>query len=109
AQLVRQSPLTHAHNIKTPLLVAQGAKDPLVNKAESEQIVTALRNRNFPVDYILAPNEGHGFARPVNNMAMLAAAEKFLANYLGGRYQESMTPEVEKRLSEIKVDVKKAF
>jgi dipeptidyl aminopeptidase/acylaminoacyl peptidase len=95
--------------IKTPLFVAQGANDPRVNKAESEQIVNALRKRNFPVEYVLAPDEGHGFARPVNNMAMLAAAEKFLATYLGGRYQESMTPEVEKRLGEIKVDVKKAF
>ena len=109
AQLTRQSPLTHADKIKTPLLVAQGANDPRVNKAESEQIVNALRKRNFPVEYILAPDEGHGFARPVNNMAMLAEAEKFLATYLGGRYQQSMTPEVEKRLGEIKVDVKKAF
>jgi dipeptidyl aminopeptidase/acylaminoacyl peptidase len=109
AQLERQSPLNSADKIKTPLLVAQGANDPRVNKAESEQIVNALRKRNFPVEYILAPDEGHGFARPVNNMAMLAAAEKFLATYLGGRYQESMTPEVEKRLGEIKVDVKKAF
>lgn len=108
-QLERQSPLNSADKIKTPLLVAQGANDPRVNKAESEQIVNALRKRNFPVEYILAPDEGHGFARPVNNMAMLAAAEKFLAAYLGGRYQESMTPEVEKRLGEIKVDVKKAF
>jgi len=109
AQLTRQSPLTSVDKIKTPLFVAQGANDPRVNKAESEQIVNALRKRNFPVEYILAPDEGHGFARPVNNMAMLAAAEKFLATYLGGRYQESMTPEVEKRLGEIKVDVKKAF
>ena len=108
-QLERQSPLNSADKIKTPLLVAQGANDPRVNKAESEQIVNALRKRNFPVEYILAPDEGHGFARPVNNMAMLAAAEKFLATYLGGRYQESMTPEVTKRLAEIKVDVKKAF
>jgi dipeptidyl aminopeptidase/acylaminoacyl peptidase len=109
AQLMRQSPLTHADKIKTPLLVAQGANDPRVNKAESEQIVTALRNRNFPVEYILAPDEGHGFARPVNNMAMLAAAEKFLAKYLNGRYQESMTADVQKRLGELTVDVKKAF
>jgi len=108
-QLERQSPLNSADKIKTPLLVAQGANDPRVNKAESEQIVNALRKRNFAVEYILAPDEGHGFARPVNNMAMLAEAEKFLATYLGGRYQESMTPEVEKRLTEIKVDVKKAF
>ena len=108
-QLERQSPLNSADKIKTPLFVAQGANDPRVNKAESEQIVNALRKRNFPVEYILAPDEGHGFARPVNNMAMLAAAEKFLATYLGGRYQEGMTPEVAKRLGEIKVDVKKAF
>jgi len=108
-QLERQSPLNSADKIKTPLFVAQGANDPRVNKAESEQIVNALRKRNFPVEYILAPDEGHGFARPVNNMAMLAAAEKFLASYLGGRYQESMTPEVAKRLGELKVDVKKAF
>lgn len=109
AQLARQSPLNSADKIKTPLFVAQGANDPRVNKAESEQIVNALRKRNFPVEYILAPDEGHGFARPVNNMAMLAAAEKFLSTYLGGRYQESMTPEVQKRLGEIRVDMKKAF
>lgn len=109
AQLMKQSPLTHADKIKTPLMIVQGANDPRVNKAESEQIVTALRQRNFPVQYILAPDEGHGFARPVNNMAMLAAAEKFLATYLGGRYQQTMTPEVQKRLSEITVDIKKSF
>jgi dipeptidyl aminopeptidase/acylaminoacyl peptidase len=108
-QLIRQSPLTYVAKIKTPLMVVQGANDPRVNKAESEQIVTALRQRGFPVEYILAPDEGHGFARPVNNMAMLAAAEKFLATYLGGRYQQTMTPEVQKRLGEITVDVKKAF
>jgi dipeptidyl aminopeptidase/acylaminoacyl peptidase len=106
AQLMRQSPLTSATKIKTPLLVVQGANDPRVNKAESDQIVVALRDRGFPVEYILAPDEGHGFARPVNNMAMLAAAEKFLAKYLGGRYQDSMKPEVAKRLREITVDIK---
>ncbi|ESU25130.1 dipeptidyl aminopeptidase/acylaminoacyl-peptidase [Flavobacterium enshiense DK69] len=104
-QLVRQSPLTHANKIKTPLMVVQGANDPRVNKAESDQIVVALRDRGFPVSYILAPDEGHGFARPVNNMAMYAEAEKFLAKHLNGRYQASMTPEVEKRLKEITVDV----
>jgi hypothetical protein len=55
---------------------------------------------------MVAPDEGHGFARPVNNMAMFAESEKFLAKYLGGRYQESMTPEVSQRLNEINVDVK---
>jgi dipeptidyl aminopeptidase/acylaminoacyl peptidase len=106
AQLLRQSPLTHADKIKTPLLVVQGANDPRVNKRESDQIVIALRDRGFPVEYMVAPDEGHGFARPVNNMAMFATAEKFLAKHLGGRYQESSTPEVATRLKEITVDVK---
>jgi dipeptidyl aminopeptidase/acylaminoacyl peptidase len=106
AQLLRQSPLTAAAKIKTPLLVIQGANDPRVNKRESDQIVVALRDRGFPVEYLVAPDEGHGFARSVNNMAMFASSEKFLAKYLGGRYQESMTPEVSQRLNEINVDVK---
>ncbi len=106
AQLERQSPLNSASKIKAALLVVQGANDPRVNKAESDQIVVALRDRGFPVEYIVAPDEGHGFARPVNNMSMMASAEKFLAKHLGGRYQESMKPEVQKRLAEITVDVK---
>jgi len=106
AQLERQSPLNSASKINAPLLVVQGANDPRVNKHESDQIVVALRERGFPVEYIVAPDEGHGFARPVNNMAMLAAAEKFLAKHLGGRYQESMKPEVATRLGEITVDPK---
>jgi dipeptidyl aminopeptidase/acylaminoacyl peptidase len=106
AQLMRQSPLTHADKIKTPLLVVQGANDPRVNKRESDQIVIALRDRNYPVEYLVADDEGHGFARPVNNMAMVATAEKFLAKHLGGRYQETMTDTVAARLKEITVDPK---
>jgi dipeptidyl aminopeptidase/acylaminoacyl peptidase len=106
AQLVRQSPLSSAQKIKTPLLVAQGANDPRVKKAEAEQIVIALRDRGFPVEYILAPDEGHGFARPVNSMALWAASEKFFAKHLGGRFQEGATPEVTARLAEITVDPK---
>ena len=106
AQLNRQSPLNSANKIKTPLLVVQGANDPRVNKREADQIVIALRDRGFPVEYVVAPDEGHGFARPVNNMAMFAEAEKFMAKYLGGRFQESMTPEVTARLKEISIDVK---
>lgn len=105
-QMKRQSPLTYADRIKTPLLVVQGANDPRVNKRESDQIVVALRDRNYPVEYLVAPDEGHGFARPVNNMAMIAASERFLAKHIGGRFQESMSPEVAKRLSEITVDPK---
>jgi hypothetical protein len=106
AQLLRQSPLSHAAKIKTPLLVIQGANDPRVTKRESDQIVIALRDRGFPVEYLVAPDEGHGFARSVNNMAMFATAEKFLAKHLGGRYQETMTDEVGQRLKEITVDPK---
>ena len=106
AQMKRQSPLYSADKIKTPLMVVQGANDPRVSKYESDQIVFALNQRNFPVEYIVAPDEGHGFARPVNNMAMYAAAEKFLAKHLGGRFQKTMTPEVSKRLKEITVDPK---
>lgn len=106
AQLVRQSPLTSAAKIRTPLLVVQGANDPRVKRAESDQIVIALRDRGFPVEYLVAPDEGHGFARPVNTMAMFAAAEAFLAKHLNGRFQASMTPEVAKRLQEITVDPK---
>ncbi|HEU0122814.1 MAG TPA: alpha/beta fold hydrolase [Bryobacteraceae bacterium] len=106
AQLMRQSPLHSADKIKAPLLVVQGANDPRVNKAESDQIVIALRDRNFPVEYLVAPDEGHGFQRPVNNMAMFFAAEKFLAKHLSGRAQDDAKPEVAKRLTEITVDPK---
>lgn len=105
AQLDRQSPLNHVDKIKTPLMIVQGANDPRVKKSEADQIVVALRERKYPVEYLLAPDEGHGFARPVNNMAMIMSVERFLAKHLGGRFQEGGTPEVVKRLSEITVDV----
>ncbi|HHN48018.1 MAG TPA: S9 family peptidase, partial [Bacteroidales bacterium] len=103
--LERQSPLFSADRIVAPLLVVQGQNDPRVIKAESDQIVVALRDRGFPVEYINAPDEGHGFARPVNNMAFVAAMEKFMAKHINGRYQESMSDEVAQRLKEITVDV----
>jgi dipeptidyl aminopeptidase/acylaminoacyl peptidase len=106
AWLEERSPLTKASSIKTPLLVVQGANDPRVNRREAEQIVIALRDRGFPVEYMLAPDEGHGFARPVNSMAMFMATEKFFAQYLDGRYQTDGTPEVVARLKEITVDPK---
>ena len=73
--LDERSPLFSADRIRTPLLVVQGANDPRVRRAEAEQIVIALRDRGFNVEYILASDEGHGFARPVNNMAMFMAAD----------------------------------
>jgi hypothetical protein len=105
-QLERQSPLNSAANIHTPLLIAQGANDPRVKKAESEQIVVALRDRGFPVEYILAPDEGHGFARPVNNMGLMAQAEAFFARHLSGRYQKEVPVDVAARLKEITIDPK---
>jgi dipeptidyl aminopeptidase/acylaminoacyl peptidase len=102
--LQERSPLYAAEKIKTPLMVVQGANDPRVNIREAEQIVVALRDRKFPVEYIVAPDEGHGFHRPVNNMAMFMAVERFLARHLDGRYQEGGTPEAVARLKEITVD-----
>ena len=85
--LKTQSPLLKADQIKAPLLIGQGANDPRVNKAESDQIVAAMRKNNKPVEYFVFPDEGHGFARPENKMAFNAAAEEFLSKYLGGRYE----------------------
>jgi dipeptidyl aminopeptidase/acylaminoacyl peptidase len=106
AVLIAASPFHSTDKIKTPLLVAQGANDPRVNRREAEQIVIALRDRGFPVDYVLAPDEGHGFARPINNMALFMESEKFLAQYLGGRFQEGGSTESVARLKEITVDPK---
>ena len=106
ALLKERSPLNSVDKIKTPLLVAQGANDPRVNRREAEQIVIALRDRGFPVEYILAPDEGHGFARPVNNLALYMESEKFLAAHLGGRFQEGGSAESVARLKEITVDPK---
>jgi dipeptidyl aminopeptidase/acylaminoacyl peptidase len=79
------SPLTRADAIVRPLLIGQGANDPRVKQAESDQIVTALQAKSIPVTYVLFPDEGHGFARPENNIAFFAVAEHFLAACLGGR------------------------
>jgi dienelactone hydrolase len=106
ALLAAASPLNSADKIRTPLLVVQGANDPRVNRREAEQIVVALRDRGFPVEYLLADDEGHGFARPVNNLAMFMASEKFLAKHLGGRYQEGGGAEETARLAQLTVDPK---
>jgi dipeptidyl aminopeptidase/acylaminoacyl peptidase len=85
--LKEQSPLFKADQIKSPLLIGQGANDPRVNKAESDQIVAAMRKNNKIVQYYVFPDEGHGFARPSNNMAFNAVSEEFLAKYLAGRFE----------------------
>jgi len=85
--LKSRSPITYVDKIVRPLLIGQGANDPRVNQAESDQIVNAMREKNIPVTYVLYPDEGHGFARPENNISFLAVTEAFLAKHLGGRYE----------------------
>ena len=85
--LTERSPLTRADQIKKPLLIGQGANDPRVKQAESDQIVKAMQAKNIPVTYVLFPDEGHGFARPENNKAFNAVTEGFLAQCLGGRVE----------------------
>lgn len=82
-----RSPLSRVDNIRIPLLIAQGANDPRVKQAESEQIVAALRERGIPHRYLLFEDEGHGFARPENRLRFYAEAERFLAEHLGGRFE----------------------
>jgi len=85
ALLKERSPLYKAGNIVRPLLIGQGANDPRVNQAESDQIVAAMQSKGIPVTYVLFPDEGHGFARPENNIAFNAVTENFLAGCLRGR------------------------
>ncbi|MEO1130931.1 MAG: S9 family peptidase, partial [Planctomycetota bacterium] len=83
-----RSPLTHVEEIVKPLLIGQGANDPRVKEAESQQIVEAMQEKNIPVTYVRYPDEGHGFARPQNRLSFFAVAEIFLAQHLGGVYEE---------------------
>jgi dipeptidyl aminopeptidase/acylaminoacyl peptidase len=85
--LAERSPLTHVDKIKKPLLIGQGANDPRVKQAESDQIVSSMKAKNLPVTYVLYPDEGHGFARPANRTSFYAIAEGFLSQCLGGRYE----------------------
>jgi dipeptidyl aminopeptidase/acylaminoacyl peptidase len=88
AALLARSPLTKVDEIKKPLLIGQGANDPRVTQLEADQIVDAMQSKEIPVTYVLYPDEGHGFARPENNMSFNAVTEAFLAEQLGGRYEE---------------------
>jgi dipeptidyl aminopeptidase/acylaminoacyl peptidase len=83
-----RSPLSRVSEIRIPLLIAQGANDPRVKQAESEQIVAALEAAGIDHEYLLFPDEGHGFAKPENRLTFYAAAERFLARHLGGRAED---------------------
>lgn len=103
--LIARSPLFHVDQIEVPLLVIHGANDPRVKKTESDQIVVALREKGHDVEYMVAPDEGHGFAGKMNRLASAAAMERFLAKHLDGRYQKEVSPELETHLTGLMVDV----
>jgi len=86
--LKSRSPLFSVDRIGIPMLIAQGANDPRVKQAESEQVVAAMKEKGIDHEYMLFEDEGHGFARPENRLKFYAAAEKFLAKHLGGRVEE---------------------
>ncbi|MEG3659788.1 S9 family peptidase [Arenibacter palladensis] len=88
ALLEERSPLNRVDSIIKPLLIGQGANDPRVKQAEADQIVKAMNEKQIPVTYVLYPDEGHGFARPENNLSFFAVSEAFLAQHIGGRYQD---------------------
>jgi dipeptidyl aminopeptidase/acylaminoacyl peptidase len=80
----RISPLFHAKNIRVPLMVVQGANDPRVLQVESDEIVAAVRANNVPVEYVLFPDEGHGFTKRENKIKASDAYVAFLDRYLKG-------------------------
>ncbi len=86
-RMMAQSPISRVDAITKPLLIGQGGNDPRVVKAESDQIVAAMKTRKLPVTYINYPDEGHGFVRPENRLSFFAASEGFLAKCLGGKAQ----------------------
>ena len=85
--LAERSPISRVDSIVRPLMIGQGANDPRVTQVESDQIVDAMKERGIPVTYLLYPDEGHGFARPENNLSYMAVSEAFLAKCLGGRFE----------------------
>jgi dipeptidyl aminopeptidase/acylaminoacyl peptidase len=104
--LTAESPVAHASAITTPLLVIQGKNDPRVKPRESQQIIVAVRDKGKPVEYMLAPDEGHVFVRPINTLAVVTAMEQFFGKYLGGRVQTEVPDDVQSQLKLLRVDVK---
>ena len=104
--LTAKSPLNFVKNIKAPLFVAQGANDPRVKKAESDQMVAALRDLGRSVEYLCAPDEGHWIVGKENRLAIYLAMERFFAKHLGGRVQQGVPEAIQKKLEAITVNVK---
>jgi dipeptidyl aminopeptidase/acylaminoacyl peptidase len=85
--------LFHIDQIKAPLLIGQGANDQRVKQTEADQIAFAMHEKGIPVEYVLFPDEGHGFARPPNRIHFNAIVEQFLEKHLGGRHEDFSRPE----------------
>jgi dipeptidyl aminopeptidase/acylaminoacyl peptidase len=103
--LAERSPLNYVDQIEVPLLVVHGANDPRVKQHEADQLVVALRDKGIEIEYLVAPDEGHGFRAPDNRKAYAVAVERFLGKHLGGRVQEDVPPEIADHLSGLMVDV----
>ncbi|MGK0314013.1 MAG: dipeptidyl aminopeptidase/acylaminoacyl peptidase [Saprospiraceae bacterium] len=94
-KLIKESsPLFSADKINKPLMIVQGANDPRVKQAESDQIVEVLKENGHDVTYLLATDEGHGFRKPLNKLAMHVEVERFFAKHLGGEYQKDLGDDV---------------
>ena len=105
ARMKEVSPLFFVDRITAPLLVVQGANDPRVTKLEADQLVIALRDRGVNVQYLIAWDEGHGFANADNRVALYRAMELFLKDCLGGRAQPTVAPSVTQRIAKMTVKV----
>ena len=104
ADMLARSPLSRVDSIRVPLLVVQGANDPRVTRLEADQLVAALRDRGIKVKYIVAPNEGHGFANPDNRLALYRSMEQFFGDCLGGRVQPTVAESINTHLKGLIVD-----
>jgi dipeptidyl aminopeptidase/acylaminoacyl peptidase len=104
ADMLARSPISRVDSIRVPLLVVAGANDPRVTKLEADQLVAALRDRGVKVQYIVAANEGHGFANPDNRMALYRAMEQFFGQCLGGRVQPTVSEAISSHLKGLIID-----
>jgi dipeptidyl aminopeptidase/acylaminoacyl peptidase len=86
--LKERSPIFFTNKIQIPVLIAQGANDPRTPKSESDRMVEALHQRKLECEYVVFPDEGHGFAKPENRLRFYKIAEAFLSRHLGGDYQK---------------------
>jgi dipeptidyl aminopeptidase/acylaminoacyl peptidase len=92
--LISRSPLFKVGEIKIPVLIVQGANDPRIKLSESEAIVGAMQENGIYFEYLVFPDEGHGIFKPENRLKFYGIAEKFLARYLGGNYEEAENLEI---------------